>query len=66
MHKIVKIADGNVEPTVYIEGDNCDRIDDARSQYPIVKVFIGEKVIVYKGFPYELEVDGIGSRGYNQ
>ncbi len=40
------------------EGKNCDRIDDSRSRegFPIVKVFMGNSVRIFKGTPYEIEV----------
>lgn len=53
------------ETATFKEGvEGCDRIDDSRSPYPIVKVFIGKKVIIYKGFPFVIETTiGADKRG---
>ena len=52
-------ADG---PVVFEEKKNCDAIVDIRSEYPIVKIYIGERIQIFKGCPYKIEVDKLSDR----
>lgn len=50
------------ETKQFTEKENCDIIMDARGEYPVVKIYIGEKIHIFKGMPYTLVVDKLGDR----
>lgn len=50
-------------PEQWEEGQNCDQIIDERGEYPIVKIYIKEKIRIYKGIPFALIVNRIEERG---
>lgn len=39
------------------EGQNCERILDRSDDYPVVRVFLKEKVLIFKGVPYMITTD---------
>jgi len=39
------------------EGVNCERILDRSDDYPVVRVFLKDKVLIFKGLPYTITED---------
>lgn len=42
------------------EKKDCQAIVDVRSEYPVVKVYIDDRIHIFKGLPYKIEVDKLG------
>lgn len=56
-------------PKEYEEGKNCDRIQDQEGPTTCVKIITGERMQIFRGAPYSLDVNrshDLGTRSFSR